>query len=114
MQQMAIKAVGKCPIKMRWGLIELDIPLGTSLHVMNAEISLKARVAMIKFQQTFPDEHHFRTKIIDRALRYELHHVESVRRRGISCFRLSVAKQRIGSSASTSKTIPDIVITCRT
>ena len=83
MQQMAMKAIGKYPIKMRWGLIELDVPLGTSLHVMNAEISLKARVAMVKFQQTFPDEYHFRTRLIDQPLRYELYHVESVRLRGI-------------------------------
>ena len=83
MQQMAIKVISKCPIKMRWGLIELDVPLGTSLHVMNAEISLKARVAMVKFQQTYPDEYHFRTRLIDQALRYELYHVESVRLIGI-------------------------------
>ena len=83
MQQMAMEANGKCPIKMRCGLIELDVPLGTSLHVMNAEISLKARVAMFKFRQTFPDEHHFRTKLIDLALTYESYHVESVRPRGI-------------------------------
>ena len=83
MQQMAMKAIDKCPIKMRWGLIELDVPLGTSLHVMNAEISLKARAAMDKFQQTFPDEYNFRTKLIDQALRYELYHAESVRLRGI-------------------------------
>ena len=83
MQQMAMKAIDKCPIKMRWGLIELDVPLGTSLHVMNAEISLKARAAMDKFQQTFPDEYNFRTKLIDQALRYEFYHAESVRLRGI-------------------------------
>lgn len=83
MQQMALEAIGKSPIKMCWGLIELDVPLGTSLHVINAEISLKARVAMVKFQQTFPDEYHFRTRLIDQALRYELCHVESVRLRGI-------------------------------
>ncbi len=114
MQQMVMKAVGECPIKMCWGLIELDIPLGTSLLVMNAEFSLKARVAMVKFQQTFPDEYHLRTKLIDQALRYELDHLESVRLRAISCHKLSLAIQWIGLSASTSKTIPDIVVTCRT
>ena len=84
MQQMAMKAIGKCPIKCRWGLIELDVPLGTSLHVMSAEI---ARVAMAKFQHTFPDEYHFRTRLILQASIYEsyceLYHVESVRLRGI-------------------------------
>lgn len=80
---MALKVIGKSPKKMRWRLIELDIALGTSLHVINAEISLQAQVAMIKFQRTFPDEYHFRTRLIDRALRYELYHVKSVRLRGI-------------------------------
>ena len=78
-----MEAIGRCPIKMRCGLIELDVPLGTSLHVMNAEISPKARAVMFKFWQTFPDEHRFRTKLIDRALIYEFYHVESVRLRGI-------------------------------
>ena len=114
MQQMAMKALGECPIKMRWGLIELDVPLGTSLNVMNAEISLKARGAMMIFQQTFPDEYHFRTKLIDLALRYELDRVETVRLRDISYPKLPFAKMRIGASASTSKTILDIVVTCRT
>ena len=114
MQHMVMKAVDKCPIKMRWGLIELDVPLGTSLHIMNTEISLKAQVAMVKLQQTFPDAYHSGTKLIDRALRYELDHVASVRLTGISCHKLSLAKKRIGVSASTSKTVPDIVITCRT
>ena len=84
MQQMAMKGIGKCPIKWRIGLIELDVPLGTSLHVMSAGIS---RVAMVKFQQTFADEYHFRTRLIQQALIYEsyceLYHVESVRSRGI-------------------------------
>ena len=78
MQQIAIKAIGKCRIEMRWGFIALDIPLGTSLHVMNAEISLKARVAMVEFLRTFPDEYHFRTSLINRALIYELSNIESV------------------------------------
>lgn len=114
MQQMVIKAVGECPIIMRWGLIKFDVPLGTSLNAMNAEILLKARVAMVKFQQMYPDEYHFRTKLIHLALRYELDHVESVRLIAISCNKSLFAKQRIDLSASTSKTIPDIVITCRT
>ena len=109
-----MKALGECPIKMRWGLLELDIPLGTSFNIMNAEISLKARGAMMIFQQTFPDEYHFRTKLIDMALRYELNHVEIVRRRAISCHKFPFAKKGIGAGASTSKTILDIVVTCRT
>ena len=109
-----MKAVGECPITMRWGLIKLDVSLGTSLNVMNAEISLKARTAMVTFQQTFPDEHYFRTKLIDLALKYEMDHVESVRLIAISCNQFPIAKQSLDLIASTSKTIPDIVITCRT
>ena len=102
MQQMAMEAVGERPVTTRWGLIRLGVSLGTS------------RAAMVKFQQTFPDEYHFRTKLIDLALRYELDHVESVRLIAISCNQLPFAKQRIELSASTSKAIPDPVITCRT
>ena len=87
---MVMRALGECPIKMRWGLIELDVPFGTSFNVMNAEISLKARGAMMKFQQEFPDEYDFRTKLIDMSSRYELYHVESVRLRVIFCHKLSI------------------------
>ena len=102
--------IGERPVPMYWGLMNLDVSLRTSLDVVNAEISLKARVAMFKLQQMFPDEYHFRTKLIDLALRYELDQVESVRLKAISCNKLPFAKQRIGLSASTSKTISDIVI----
>ena len=89
---MVMKSVGECPIKTRWGLIEVDVPLGTSLQVMNAEISLRSQVAVVKFQQTFPDECHFRTKFIGLALRYELDHVERVRLIAIAFNKLPFAK----------------------
>ena len=92
MQQIAIEAIGKCPIKMRCGSIELDVSLGTSLHVMNAEISLKARIAMIEFLRTFPDEYQFRTRLIKWALVYERSNAESVRLRGIHVISFDLLK----------------------
>ena len=97
-----MEAVGERPVTMRWGLIRSGASLGTS------------RAAMVKFQQTFPDEYHLRTKLIDLALRYELGHVESVSLIAILCNHFTSAKQRIDLSASTSKAIPDLVISCRT
>ena len=76
MRQIAMKVIGKCPIKMRCGLMKLDVPLGTSTNAMNAEISLKAGVAMM---QTFLDVYDFRTSLINKVLLYELYDVESVR-----------------------------------
>ena len=111
---MVMEAVGERPIRMRWGSIIVDVSLRTSLNDINTEISLKARVAMVKFQKMFPDEYHFRTRLIDLALKHELGHVESVRLIAISCDQLPFAKQRIDLSASTSKAIPDTVVTYRT
>ena len=90
MQQIAMKVIGKYPINMRCGLMKLDVPLGTSLNAMNAEISLKAGVAMV---QTFPDDYDFRTRLINQVLMYELYDVESVRLRGIHVISFDLLKR---------------------
>lgn len=90
MQQRVMEVIGKYPIKMRCGLVGLDVPLGTSLHVMNAEISLKAGVAMV---HAFPDDYHFRTRLINRALIYESHNAESVRLRRMHVIRFDLLKR---------------------
>ena len=72
-------AIGGRPIKVQWGLIDLQIPLGTAIRDLNAAISLKAPEAMSRFQQTYPDRYQFRVKLIDEALHYESRHPESVR-----------------------------------
>ena len=94
---MTLEAFGGHPIKLNWGFIGLNVPLGTSLHVMSAGISLKTRVAMDACQQTFPDEYHFRTRLIHQALTYEsyceVYHVESVRLRGIHVMSFDLLKR---------------------
>ena len=72
-------AVGQRPINVQWGLVELDISLGTPIQDLNAAISFKAPEAMLRFQQTYPDRYQFRVQLFDEALRYESHHPESVR-----------------------------------
>ena len=90
MQQMAMKAIGKSSIQLRSGfkenpaLKEWDVPLGTSLHFMNAKFLAQAQAAMTEFMDTFPDEHHFRRRLSTWALVYEYCHVESVRLTGIN------------------------------
>ena len=71
-------AIGDRPINVQWGLVELNIALGTPIRHLNSAISLKAPEAMLRFQQTYPDRYHFRVKLIDEALRYESHHPKSV------------------------------------
>ena len=72
------KAIGDRPINVQWGLIELQIPLGTPIRDLNAAITFKAPEAMSRFQQTYPDRYQFRVKLIEEALRYESRHPKSV------------------------------------
>ena len=60
-------------VNVHWGLLELDIPLGAPMKVIDAAIWLKAPATMLKFQAMYPDRYRFRVKLIDEALRYERH-----------------------------------------
>ena len=51
---------------------------GASYRDLNNTIALKTPQAMRNFQQTFPDVHGFRVRLINQALRYETFRLDGV------------------------------------
>ena len=77
-QLEVVEAVGTSSLVIHCGLINFNMPLGTSYNNLNESVSSAVPETIHAFQQTFPDRYGFRVRLISEALRYEATNPEKV------------------------------------
>jgi len=73
------------PFDYHWELIDISIPAEADLDQSCCAITRHLLDAVRTFQQTFPDKHHFRTRIIDQIVDYMVAAPESVNSKSLRC-----------------------------